>query len=82
MRKPTLREVALFAVGLAIGWRTNGAVVAQSAPSYRVINENNGEKIERELNEIVRVDPTCKVVLGLSGDTYVKSKIILECKGS
>lgn len=70
------------AVGFFAGWSLTGLapVAAQGQVAYRVIDENNGGKIEEELNKIVRTNPRCKPVLAIAANgDYGKSKVIVEC---
>lgn len=71
---------ALFGVGVYAV--SSVPLQAQPRPkSYRVIDESKGAKIEQELNDIVRQDPSCRPILGLSQSEYGTSKVILECGG-
>ena len=78
MRKPTSREIVLLAVGLAIGWRTNSAVVAQSVPTYRVIGTAKDSTMERELNESARQG--CEPIFGVGGSSASgEAMVVLKC---
>lgn len=81
MQKKIAGGALLLLAGFLLGRVEMGTVRAQSAVHYRVINENNGEKIERELNEIVRTDPSCKPVLSIAPNYGGAAKVILACGG-
>lgn len=80
MRKTEwLLALVVLAVSLAVAWSLPTNVRAQGVKFYRVIDENNGSKIEQQLNELVRQDSTCRPILTMSQSDYGKSKVILEC---
>lgn len=71
-------------VGIAIGFQALPNVQAQPKTSYyyRIIDENNGEKIERDLNSLTRSQPGCRPILAIAPNEYGKAKVILECEGT
>jgi len=82
MTKPTLREVVLLAAlpaGMALGWILDGAVVAQSTPTYRVIGAMKDSTMEKELNEAARQG--CEPLVGMGGNEYVEPMLVLKCQG-
>lgn len=77
MRKPTSREVVLLAAGLAIGWKANGAVVAQSTPSYRVVGAMKDSTLEKELDEAARQG--CEPLIGIGAGYSSEAMLVLRC---
>jgi hypothetical protein len=77
MRKPTLQEVILLAVGLAIGWTTGGGVQAQTPHFYRVLGTVKSGTMEKELNEAARQG--CEPLIGIGASEYSDAMLVLRC---
>jgi len=79
VRKPTLREIGLLTVGLAIGWRTGGGVEAQTQTPrfYRVLGTVKSGTMEKELNEAARQG--CEPLIGIGASEYSDAMLVLRC---
>ena len=70
--------VVALTIGLVIGWRTNGAVAAQSVPTYRVIGTAKDSTMERELNEAAHQG--CEPIFGVGGSSASgEAMVVLKC---